>query len=192
VEKQVKKSRSSGGLLVLLVIVLVAAAGYYAYTGYYSKEGMIAKTAAKAYELYSSADKQKDIRLFLGDPDKDGFKQYKAKIFDTKAVLNQVKQAVLLLLQAPPAGYVSFMPQGTALRDVYLDPNNICYVDLSGELSKNSNGGSTGEYMTAYSIVDSICTNFQEIKGVKILIDGKEADSIAGHFRIKDVLKPTE
>jgi len=189
-DKQEKIKNKANAFLFILIILLAGAAFYYIYSNYFKKEAIIVNTAVKSYELYSSTDKQKQIVLYLGDPDKEGFKQYKTTIFDTKPHVNQIKQALLLLLKDAPAGYVSLIPQGVALREVYLDANNFCYVDFSQELSSNSKGGTTGEYLTAYSVVNTICSNFNDVKGVKILISGKEAASISGHFSLREMLKP--
>ncbi len=189
-DKQEKSKNKPGAFLFILIILLAVAAFYYVYTNYFKKEAGVIQATVKSYELYASTDKQKQAVLYLGDPDKEGFKQYKATIFDTKNRVNQIKQVLLLLLKDAPGGYVSLIPQGVALREVYLDANSFCYVDFSQELTSNHKGGTTGEYLTAYSVVNTICSNFNDIKGVKILINGKESNSIAGHFSLRNILKP--
>jgi spore germination protein GerM len=89
---------------------------------------------------------------------------------------------------------VSIIPAGTKLRSVKVD-KGIAYVDFSQELIKKFNGGSTGELMLVGSIVDTL-TEYPEIKGVQILVEGKKVETIAGHMdtseplkRMKDLLK---
>jgi hypothetical protein len=38
--------------------------------------------------------------------------------------------------------------------------------------------------MTVYSVVNSLTTNFPQIKRVQILVEGKEIESIAGHLSL--------
>lgn len=74
------------------------------------------------------------------------------------------------------------IPAGTKLRSITIK-DNIAYVDFSEEIKTKHWGGSTGESMTIFSIVNSL-TELKEIKQVQILIAGKEQDSLAGHLDI--------
>jgi germination protein M len=61
-------------------------------------------------------------------------------------------------------------------------------VDFSEEISSKHGGGSTGESMTIYSIVNSL-TELDGIKKVQLLIAGKPAETLAGHL---DISQPLE
>jgi hypothetical protein len=50
-------------------------------------------------------------------------------------------------------------------------------------------GGTHAELLTVYSVVNTITTNLQGVQRVQLLVDGKEADSIAGHV---DVRRPLD
>lgn len=141
-----------------------------------------AETAVKAYELYSGGEAQTDAAIFLADPETDGFKVYTVKIYETAAVANRVKQALLVLVAQPEEGYNPVVPDGTVLREAYVDPNGICYVDFSRNLTAAHRGGTTNEYLTVYGIVNTVLYNFDQVRGVKILVEGAEAPTIAGHI----------
>ena len=79
------------------------------------------------------------------------------------------------------------IPRGTRLRNVFVS-DHIAYLDFSEELKTKHCGGSSGELMTVYSIVNTILDNFQYIKGVKILIEGMDAETLAGHLDISKAL----
>jgi germination protein M len=66
--------------------------------------------------------------------------------------------------------------------------DGIAYADFSNELKSKHWGGSSGESMTVYSIVNSL-TELPEIKEVQILIAGKEIETLAGHL---DTSQPLE
>ena len=54
-------------------------------------------------------------------------------------------------------------------------------------------GGSSAEMMTVYSVVNSLVLNFQQIKGVQILIDGERGKSIRGHLSLdRPILSKTD
>jgi len=89
------------------------------------------------------------------------------------------------LIKGPQKGLIRTIPDGTELSAIYIDPNNVCYVDLSGPIRTKHSGGINSELLTIYSVVNSLILNVSEIKRVKILIDGNEAPTLAGHINLQ-------
>ena len=58
----------------------------------------------------------------------------------------------------------------------------VAYVDFSRELTQNHPGGSSAEELTVYSLSNTLIANFPAIKMVRILVEGREIPSIAGHL----------
>ncbi len=81
------------------------------------------------------------------------------------------------------------LPQGTRLLSVTIN-GQTATVDLSKEVVQNHPGGSTGEILTIYSIVNTLALNFPEIKDVQILVEGQKKDTIAGHIDVTTPLTP--
>ncbi len=84
---------------------------------------------------------------------------------------------------------VRTLPEGTVCRAFYLTDDGVAYADFSGEIRDRHPGGSEAELMAIYSIVNSLVLNVDEVKKVKILIEGGEADTLAGHI---DLRRPFE
>ncbi|MEW6482637.1 MAG: GerMN domain-containing protein [bacterium] len=78
----------------------------------------------------------------------------------------------------------SAIPEGTKLREVYIY-DGVLYVDLSQEVSKNHPGGSAAEIATIFSIVNTLTFNLPQYP-VKILISGKEQETLAGHISLEE------
>ena len=93
------------------------------------------------------------------------------------------------LINGPQEGLLRTIPSGTKLKAIYVTPDGICYVDLSEEVRNNHPGGSNTELLTIYSMVNSLILNVPEIKRVKILIDGNEALTLAGHINLQFPVK---
>ena len=98
-----------------------------------------------------------------------------------------------LLKGTDKKGTISIIPKRTKLKGVSLKGSKLT-VDFSGDMVKYFVGGSTGEELMVGSIVNTL-TEFNEVKSVKILIDGREVETIAGHMdltmpieRIKSIL----
>jgi hypothetical protein len=58
-------------------------------------------------------------------------------------------------------------------------------VDLSAEVVRAHPGGSLNELLTVYAIVNAVAANLPAVRRVQILVDGKEADTIAGHVDLR-------
>jgi len=78
------------------------------------------------------------------------------------------------------------IPRGTVLRWVRL-AGDVASVNLSAEFVSNHWGGSRAEEMTVYSIVNTL-TEFAYVKRVRLLVEGKPIQSIAGHIDIEEPL----
>jgi spore germination protein GerM len=90
------------------------------------------------------------------------------------------------IASAPPL--VSAVPAETKVRDVFVTERGDAFVDLSSELSTRHTGGSLDEILTVYTIVNALTVNLPAITRVQILIDGKEADTLAGHVDLRHPL----
>ena len=94
-------------------------------------------------------------------------------------------QIVDALLEGPKQALERTIPEGTLLRGFYILPNHTAYVDLSGEIRAGHPGGAQTELMTIYSMVNSLVLNVPEIETVKILVEGKEETTLAGHVDLR-------
>ncbi len=79
------------------------------------------------------------------------------------------------------------IPQGVKLLNIDIE-GQIAQLNFNQALVDNHWGGSTGEIMTVYSIVNTM-TEFTEIHSVKILIEGEEVETLAGHLDLTEELK---
>jgi len=98
--------------------------------------------------------------------------------------------ALLELIKGPGSELVSPLPPGIQLRQLYIDGQGIAYVDFGPALRDLHPGGSRAELLAVYSIVDTLAYNFDQVKRVKILIEGSEIETLAGHIDLRRPLKP--
>jgi spore germination protein GerM len=102
----------------------------------------------------------------------------------------QAREILTALLQPAPPPYVSVIPPGTTLRAFYVSDRGEAFVDLSRDVSANHPGGSFTELLTVYAIVNTVTTNLPVIQRVQILIEGREAETLAGHVDLRRPLAP--
>ena len=116
-------------------------------------------------------------------------------IAENRRILNQDDPIALgtqilhALLKGPQKALDRTIPVQTRLNAFYLAPNHIAFVDLSSEIMDNHPGGAESELLTIYSIVNSLILNIPEIKAVKLLIDGREVPTLAGHIDLRSPFK---
>lgn len=67
------------------------------------------------------------------------------------------------------------------LRELYLDASGTAYLDLSVVPKEGIRASAWEELLAAYALVNSLMQNVEEVKRVRFLLDGKEAQTLAGH-----------
>ncbi len=77
----------------------------------------------------------------------------------------------------------------TKVVGVYRDRSNIFYIDLSDEFRRNFSGDARQEYYLLKSLFETVMVNLPGTEDVKVLIEGKEVESIGGHFSCFPPLK---
>lgn len=68
------------------------------------------------------------------------------------------------------------------LRELFLDASGTAYVDLSFARQNGATASAWEELLAIYTMVNTLTQNFEEIKQVRFLIEGKEAQTLAGHM----------
>ncbi len=76
---------------------------------------------------------------------------------------------------------------GVRLLDLYLDRTGTVYIDLSGEIKKKFSGDAAEELNIIADLFKGIKGEIPGLKALKILIEGREAESFGGHI---DISKP--
>ena len=74
---------------------------------------------------------------------------------------------------------------GADVRDVYLLGSDTAVVDTNAGFADSHPSGVLAEELTIASIVTTLNANDPQITRVKILVDGKERDTLAGHADLR-------
>jgi hypothetical protein len=103
-------------------------------------------------------------------------------------VVEQARRIIEAQIAPPAPPLASAIPPETKLRAIFLSERGDLFVDFTGELTSRHTGGSLDELFTVYAIVNAATVNLPAISRVQILIDGKEADTLAGHVDLRNPL----
>ncbi|HZR58725.1 MAG TPA: GerMN domain-containing protein [Terriglobales bacterium] len=90
------------------------------------------------------------------------------------------------LLQALVALYLDKaspheLSAGSEVRDVYLVDPGLAVIDINSAFANGHRSGVLVEELTVASMVQTLSANVPGLTRVRILVDGKERDTLAGH-----------
>ena len=188
-----KKKRNNPKIIFsLLIIVVIVIVGYLIFNKFivpvwerYTEKPVITKEVPYKEEEIKEVEpvpteEMVEANLYFSDSQAMYLVPEKRKISQIPSL---ARQAVVELIKGPESSDLyPTIPEGTQVNEVYI-VDDIVYIDLSEEIFKNHPGGSSGELMTVYSIVNTL-TEIPMIKGVQILVEGNEMKSLVGHIDI--------
>ena len=129
------------------------------------------------------------VHLYFADKDNQFLMAEERVLKSPKAPEFFARSIVEALIKGPQQGLARTIPAETAVRAVYLTPQGICYLDLTSNVAESHPGGIKSELLSIYSIVNSLVLNVTEIEAVKILINGNESMTLAGHIDLQIPIK---
>jgi len=130
----------------------------------------------------TTAEPQKSlVHLYFADRDYNFLMSEQRMLLHTDEPTVFAEAIIDALIKGPREELLRSIPADTDLRAIYITNDGTCYVDLSEAVREKHPGGCNSELLTIYSIVNSLILNLPEIEKVKILINGNEAKTLAGH-----------
>jgi hypothetical protein len=128
--------------------------------------------------------------LYFGSSDGQHLVAVQREVPFGEGAVEQGRQIVLAQLTfatSPP--HVGVIPPGATLQTFYVSDRGEAFVGLGPEIVAAHPGGSAAELLTVYAIVNAVTANLPAISRVQILVDGREADTLAGHIDIRRPLR---
>ena len=77
------------------------------------------------------------------------------------------------------------LADGSGVNSVFMVNKKLAVIDLNQALAEGHRSGVMVEDFTLMSLIDTLATNLPQVEQVKILINGKERETLAGHADIK-------
>jgi spore germination protein GerM len=177
-----KKSRSKSSLWVHMVyILLILALGTGSVYLFLENHRLAGEIGRLKKNLTGEP-----VVVFFVEPQSNDIK-IKPFLCPVKPFGNRHLQALQILLDGPGPGskLAKLFPEGTKILSFTLQ-NGLATVNLNQRVTE-MNVGSTLEALAVISIVNTL-TKFPDVYRVKILIEGKEVESLAGHVDLSTEL----
>ena len=122
------------------------------------------------------------VKLFFPSSKQDSLLEVEERdIRSSELPSEEAKQIVAELINGSLGGRLPALPPEARLRELFVTAQGLAVVDLSQEASSRHPGGLAMELGSIYSVVNSLTQNVGRIGRVQILIEGAEAETLAGH-----------
>lgn len=174
-------------LLMFLALLLVALGlGVYAWQ-LHRKVARDAELAAQQQQMTPPANGPATlVRLYVASDDPGALRRTEITI-SLPGERSERARAVLRALLATylQPGSPHPIGAGADVRDVYLMSDGTAIVDTNSAFANSHPSGVLAEELTIASIVITLNANDGGIQKVKILVDGKERETLAGHADLR-------
>jgi spore germination protein GerM len=177
--------------IILLVLLFLGgvAGGYYYFSKVFSKQKTLVDEPA---EGLSHADSFFTVRVYYPSGNRLQLEERRHPRND--AHLTIAEATIEEYLKGPAGATVSSIPRNVQLLGVYRGADRILYVNFSDEIRRNFQGDAPAEYFLLKGLYESLISNVEDIQDVKVLIEGKEVETLGGHlylfYPLKDIISP--
>ncbi|HTA75806.1 MAG TPA: GerMN domain-containing protein [bacterium] len=140
---------------------------------------------ANSTPLFETGDKPMKVYIKAVEMDNGKLFNLQETIYQSKTRINQMRQLLLAFLNGPRTGKDQVpVPEGLKLNDFYFTPQGTAVVDISTDQIVPGKFGFYEEVLFIRALIETMSQNFFEIKQVKVLVDGKDAKTLAGHYAL--------
>lgn len=127
------------------------------------------------------------IDLFFPGPEGEILRESR-EIVGSEFLEDDVRRAVEELIRGGTAG-IRPVPSSTRLLNVFYDGTGEITLNFTDHLRTDHPGGSEAELATLRCLVSTVGSNFPGVDQVRLLIEGDEAVTLAGHTDLRDPLR---
>ncbi len=168
------------GVGVLLLAVL--GVGIYA-GGMRGRAAQVAPAAADRRPVAPPASGPTErVTLFVAYDDTGTLRTQEASIPLPSARQQRAEEVIRALLEIYLAKNSPHpLGPGSDLHAVYLVTPGLAVIDLNAAFANGHRSGVLDEELTVASLIQTLAANIPDILRVKILVDGRERETLAGH-----------
>jgi len=172
-------------LLYVFFAVIAGSVIYIVYLNMSEKAPALDKMDQKYQNSNTQHSGKSVVHMYYSVKGKPFLRAEKRVLFHSDDPAEFGKVIIETLIRGPKKGLVRTIPEGTTLHALYVTQDGTACVDMSEAIKEKHPGGIESEIITIYSIVNSLILNIPEIDVVKILIEGNESMTLAGHVDLR-------
>lgn len=177
------KKKKKGGRILILSLIIACVLGFLVFFFLTLFDSVYPPVTGKGVKEKSREKQQ--VTLYFSDTNERFLFPEKRYIPYDKTREGQATELVKALVDGSKTGLVNTFPLKTDIISVKIDADQTARINFGQNLSANHPGGSASEMATIYSLTNTLIANIPEIKKVKMLIEGKDPESLKGHIDIR-------
>jgi hypothetical protein len=177
-------------LLITISILLAAALGLSLYA-WHVRKAVVASAPAATEDTRPLAPPvagpTETVTLFVAHDEDGTLRATSAKIpmpSGRQQRAEELLRALLSIYLDKSSPHV--LGAGSDVRSVFLVDPGVAVIDVNAAFADTHRSGVLVEELTVASLIHTISANTPGIQRVKILVDGKERDTLAGHAELSD------
>jgi spore germination protein GerM len=130
------------------------------------------------------------VHLYFTNQDGLSLKAEERSLVRHDNAVEHARSIVNALIEGPRGELIPTLPAETRVLSLYVTEDRIAFVDFDRTIREKHPGSALSELFTVFSVVNSISLNVPEVEATKILIEGREEKTLAGHVDIRFPLLP--
>lgn len=127
------------------------------------------------------------VSLFFPDPEWDHLEREGRELERCEDLSACLRELLIELRNGPIGDLEPVFPDGGEIPGVQV-VGEVATIDLPSDFVASVEGGSAGERLTLYAVINSVTASFPEIRGVRFLVEGKEVETLHGHLDLREPL----
>ncbi len=179
IDRGIRGNRKS--LAVIIAIGIASFAGLYLWSLRNAPEPVVEPVLQAKAPTPQTRPEEALVAVSLYYPSGGLLAVEQAGIKRRSGVQAQAREALVALLSEQRVKNAPVLKE-VQLRAFYLDASGAAYADLSTDRRGEVRASAWEELVSVYAMVNTLARNFEEIKRVRFLVDGKEAETLAGHL----------
>ena len=174
-------------VLVMFVFLLVIAAGlgWYAYHLRNRVTLEEQRLARQPKGVLPASGPTTLVTFYLPSDADSGLRRLQENVPLPEERSERARALLRALFAKYPARQQSTASSESDVRDVFLLGTDTAVVDTNASFADSHPSGVLAEELTVASIVATLNANYPQVVRVKILVDGKERETLAGHVDLK-------
>ncbi|MDA8090576.1 MAG: GerMN domain-containing protein [Nitrospiraceae bacterium] len=168
-------------VFVLISVLLILFAGGLAGYVYFVKGKQLAPASPSSNAGQETMQGNSYLKIYYPV---NGYLQMEERIVTPMVMTREeaARATVTEYLKGPAGMLDPAIPPDTRLLGAYFGIDGVLYVNLSDAFRRNFQGDALTEYLLLRGLYESLLSNVKDIKDVRVLVEGKEIETIGGHI----------
>ncbi len=174
-------------LSVAAMLVLVVAMGIYARHMRRQARELASASASALPVAPPASGPTETVTLYVADDASGSLRAQSAQIplpSGRQQRAEELLRALLRIYQQPGAAHP--LSPASDIRSIYLVDPGGAVIDLNAAFADEHRSGILSEQLTVNSLIETLAANAPGIQRVRILVEGKTRETLAGHVDLTD------